>query len=292
MIETYIILALALVGLCLGSFAGAMVWRLRARQLVEDKKEGEPVDAAELKRLKSLTKVKFSKDRSHCLHCGYELRWYDLIPLVSWLSLKGRCRNCHHAIGKMEPLIELGTAAFFVVSYLVWPFDLAQTSGVALLAIWLAAGVGWAILFAYDARWFLLPDRVNFAVIGLGLLSAGVTIAASQDPLGAFFSTLASVGILSGIYLVLFVVSKGQWIGFGDVKLGIGLGLMLGDWQLAFLALFLANLIGCFIALPLMIRKKLERTSHIPFGPLLIAGTVISQLWGLPLIESYFTLFM
>jgi len=292
MIETYIILALALVGLCLGSFAGAMVWRLRARQLVEDKKEGEPVDAAELKRLKSLTKVTLSKDRSHCLHCGYELHWYDLIPLVSWLTLKGRCRNCHHPIGAMEPLIELGTAAFFVISYLVWPFDLAQTSGVALLAIWLAAGVGWAILFAYDARWFLLPDRVNFAVIGLGLLSAGVTIAASQDPLGAFFSTLASVGILSGIYLVLFIVSKGQWIGFGDVKLGIGLGLMLGDWQLAFLALFLANLIGCFIALPLMIRKKLERTSHIPFGPLLIAGTVIAQLWGMPIIESYFTLYM
>ena len=292
MIETYIILALALVGLCLGSFAGAMVWRLRARQLVEDKKEGEPVDAAELKRLKSLTKVTLSKDRSHCLHCGYELRWYDLIPLVSWLTLKGRCRNCHHPIGAMEPLIELGTAAFFVVSYLIWPFDLAQTSGVVLLAIWLAAGVGWAILFAYDARWFLLPDRVNFAVIGLGLLSAGVTIAASQDPLGTFFSTLASIGILSGIYLVLFIVSKGQWIGFGDVKLGIGLGLMLGDWQLAFLALFLANLIGCFIALPLMIRKKLERTSHIPFGPLLIAGTVIAQLWGMPIIESYFTLYM
>ena len=89
-----IYLALGLLGLCFGSFAGATVWRLRARQLVADRASGEDVDSKELKKLLPLTKVSFAKDRSKCLHCGYELRWYDLIPLVSWVSLKGRCRQC------------------------------------------------------------------------------------------------------------------------------------------------------------------------------------------------------
>ncbi|HEY8886424.1 MAG TPA: prepilin peptidase [Candidatus Microsaccharimonas sp.] len=282
-----IYLALVLFGLVFGSFAGASVWRLRARQLVADKKSGEHVDHAEYKKLKKLAHEKLSKDHSRCLHCGYELRWYDLIPLVSWVTLGGRCRDCRKPIGIMEPLIELGTAAFFVLSYILWPFDLTTGLQVAQFIIWLISGVGLAIMFAYDARWFLLPDKVNFAVIGLGFVSAVLMIIESHNHMGAFLNVLGSVAVLSGIYYGLYLISKGRWIGFGDIKLGLGLGLLLGDWQLAVIGLFFANLIGCIIVIPLMVTGKLKRSSHVPFGPLLIAGAIVAKLVGMGIAEFY-----
>jgi len=282
-----IYVALVLFGLVLGSFAGASVWRLRARQLAADKKAGESVDHKEYTKLKQLAHQKLSSDRSRCLHCGYELRWYDLIPLVSWLSLRGRCRSCHKSIGLMEPLIELGTALFFVVSYMFWPVALTSPLPIADFIIWLIAGVGLAIMFAYDTKWFLLPDKVNFAVIGLGLVSAVLMIVGSPNVLDAIINVVGSVLVLSGIYFVLYMVSKGRWIGFGDIKLGLGLGLLLNDWKLALIALFFANFIGCLIIIPLMISGKLKRNAHVPFGPLLIAGAIIAKLVGMGIAEFY-----
>ncbi len=288
MSSLFVVIVLALFGLVLGSFAGATVWRLRARQLRADKKAGEEVDAKEWKRLQPLAKAQVKSDRSRCLECGYTLRWYDLIPLFSWLSLKGRCRNCRHKIGSFEPLMELGVAAFFVVSYLLWPFPLDDILTVSLFVTWLVAGVVLAILFAYDVKWFLLPDGANILLAVLGIISVILTALVTGDVWGTVFSALAAVGVLSGLYLILYVVSKGRWVGFGDVKLGVGLALLLGDWQLAFLALFLANLIGCLIVIPFMIAGKLTRTSHVPFGPLLIAGTVIVKLVGFAVLDWYF----
>jgi len=287
MFSIVILVGLILFGLVLGSFAGATVWRLRARQLVADKKAGEPVDAKEYKQLKKLAGEKISQDRSRCLHCGYELRWYDLIPLISWLTLRGKCRNCSHSIGYMEPLIELGTALYFVASYLFWPTPLVDPLQIAIFALWLVSGVGLAIMFAYDSKWYLLPDKINFAVIGLGLVSAILMIISSTDTVAAIISVVGSVAILSGLYLVLHTISKGAWVGFGDVKLGLGLGLLLADWKLALIALFAANLIGCLIVIPLMLTGKLKRNSHVPFGPLLIAGAVITKLVGVMIVEFY-----
>lgn len=284
-IVTYV--GLVLFGLVFGSFAGATVWRLRARQLVADKKVGEPVDAKEYKMLKGLAHEKTSQDHSRCLHCGYLLRWYDLIPLVSWLSLGGKCRNCHTPIGIMEPLIEFGTAVFFVASYALWPTDLTSGLHIATFAAWLIAGIGLAIMFAYDARWFLLPDKINFAVIGLGLVSTVLMVIDSTDTAGAIWNAVGSVGILSGIYLVLYLISQGRWIGFGDIKLGLGLGLLLGDWKLAAIGFFFANLIGCLVVIPGLASGKLKRTSRVPFGPLLIMGVILAKLIGVGIAEFY-----
>lgn len=287
MFSFLIYLALVLFGLVLGSFAGATVWRLRARQLVADKAAGERVDHAEYTKLKKLTKQNTANDRSRCLHCGYTLKWYDLIPLVSWLALRGKCRECRKPIGVMEPLIEIGTALFFVLSYLLWPFPLDGVLAIATFVLWLVAGVGLAILFAYDTKWYLLPDKVNFAVIGIGLVSAILMIIGSQDQVGATINVIGSVAVLSGIYFVLYLVSKGRWIGFGDIKLGLGLGLLLGDWQLAVIGLFFANFIGCLIVIPLMVKGKIQRQTHVPFGPLLIAGVIVAKLVGTGIVEFY-----
>lgn len=286
--QSVIYLALVLFGLCFGSFAGATVWRLRARQLHEDKVNGEKFDADEYKRLNKLTKTSLMNDHSRCLNCSYTLKWYDLIPLFSWLSLGGKCRKCRKPIGYLEPLIEIGVATFFVLSYAFWPYPLNNGFEIARLIIWLFAGIGLAILFTYDKIWSLLPNQVSFAVIGLGALNAVLAIIASQNKLSAIMTIIGSVLILSGLYWLIYIVSHGAWIGFGDIKLGLGLALLLADWRLAFIALFAANIIGCLIVIPAMITKKLKPDSHVPFGPLLILGFVIAGLAGNYLVSLYF----
>jgi leader peptidase (prepilin peptidase)/N-methyltransferase len=279
--------ALALIGLCFGSFAGASVWRLRARQLMQDKACGENVDATEYKSLKKLTKTSVSDDRSRCLHCSYTLKWYDLIPLVSWLLLAGKCRKCRTPIGYMEPLIELGMAAFFVLSYAFWPYPLNNSLEIARLILWLVAGIGLGVMFVYDFKWFLLPDQINFAVIGVGFISALTVFIDASDKINTLINIAGSIFILSGIYLALYIYSKGRWIGFGDIKLGLSLGLLLSSWELSFIALFTANLIGVLVVLPAMIVGRLKRDSQVPFGPLLIVGFVIAGLFGHYLLETY-----
>lgn len=285
--QILVFVALILVGLCLGSFAGATVWRLRAKQLQADKEHKEPYDHREYGRLKKLLGKKALTDRSQCLECGYELKWYDLIPLVSWISLKGKCRSCKHPIGWFEPIIEVSMAAFFVLSYVLWPGGVQTPLEIAHFALWLAAGVVMVMLFVYDLKWFLLPDRLTIALAIIGVAIVGVSAAETQELGQTLLTAIGAVGVLAGLYAVLYAVSKGRWVGFGDVKLGVGLGLILVDWQLAAVALFLANFIGCLIVIPLLATKKLKRTSHVPFGPLLIAGTVVAWFIGWHILEWY-----
>lgn len=287
MIILMIIAFLSVLGLVFGSFAGAQVWRLRARQLVEDKAAGEEYDKREYRRLVELTRHKGASDRSRCLSCRHELAWYDLLPLVSWLSTRGRCRYCQTPIGWFEPTIELGTAALFAVSYLFWPIPLVEPLALLQFALWLVIAVMMAILFAYDAKWFLLPDRVVFPTIALAGVFAGLSLWLGRAPYELAVDVAASLAILSGIYLVLWLVSSGRWIGFGDVKLGVILALLVADWQLAFLTLFLANFIGCLIILPGLATRKLSRQTQIPFGPLLILGCYLSFFFGAGIIDWY-----
>ncbi len=291
LMDTIVIcLVIALFGVALGSFAGATVWRLRAHQLKADAKHGEKVTAAEKKQIAKLQQKPLHRDRSVCLHCGHELAWYDLLPLVSWLSLGGKCRYCHKRIGWLEPAIELGMAVFFVISYLFWPYALVDPLNVAQFVVWLVAGVGMAILFVYDAKWFLLPNTVVFPLIGLGTLYSVLALTKAHFAPAAVVGVIASCVVLSGLYYLIYVFSQRQWVGFGDVKLGLALALLLADWRLAVLALFLANLIGTVLFLPAMLQGKLKSQAHIPFGPLLIAGWAIAGLFGERIVQWYMTL--
>lgn len=281
---------LAVLGMAMGSFAGAMVWRLRARQLADDKSQGLKVTKQEIASVSKIKSKNLSDDRSVCLHCGHQLAWYDLLPLVSWAMLAGKCRYCHRGIGWLEPAVELGLAAYFVISYLAWPMELDSFVSVLQLGLWLCAGVGFAILTVYDAKWFLLPNPVMFLLMVIAAFYSFVIYVDSGYSAYVLLDIALSASILSGIYYIIYVASKHQWIGFGDVKLGLVLALFLADWRLAVLALFLANAIGTILLLPMMLRGKVKRQSHIPFGPLMIAGWFLAGLFGQQIIDWYLSI--
>lgn len=282
-----VIIGSGLLGAVLGSFAGAQVWRLRAQQLIHDKAASIAVDEAELKRLRPLTKKKFRDDRSRCLRCQHELCWYDLLPVVSWVWLRGACRYCRAPIGITELLLEIGMALLFVASVVYWPGDLTAPLELLRLALWLSALVILVVNFVYDLRWSLLVGWLNWALIGCGVIFALITIVQSAQPVESLWSLAAALLILSGLYALLWLVSRGRWIGDGDIYLGAGLALFLGQWPLAFLGLFLANALGTAIVIPLMAAGRLNRGSHLPFGPLLIIGALLAWFLGPSIIRWY-----
>lgn len=262
-----------LLGLCFGSFVNAFVWRLRQKTL-------EPK-----KRKASLEDLSITKGRSMCVNCGHTLHTLDLLPVVSWVALRGRCRYCRKPISWQYPLVELTTAVLFVVSYIFWPYSL---EGIAVLALglWWVCLVGFMALLIYDIRWMLLPNKIIFPLYGVAALFVVVRMLteSSFEPLvGAAFGVV----IGGGIFYALFQVSRGSWIGGGDVKLGFLLGALLGDAVLAGLALFIASLLGTVLAVGLMVSRKLTAKSRIPFGPFLIAATIIVQLFGQDIVDWY-----
>ncbi len=265
---------LIVLGLCLGSFTGALVWRLHEQSLPVKKQAAKPAE------------LSITKGRSMCPHCQHTLAAKDLIPLVSWITLRGRCRYCKHPIGWQEPILEVAMPLLFVLSYVFWPFAF-DAEGIFLLVCWLLAVVGLVALFVYDLRWMLLPNKVVFPLIGLGVLQMLVVAFVFDGGLHAILGAAAGLAIAGGIFYVLFQVSKGKWIGGGDVKLGYAIGLLLGSPSLAFLMLFVASLLGVAASLPGLFTKKLAVTSRIPFGPFLIVSTMIVMLFGASIIEWY-----
>ena len=291
--DVMIVLSLVVFGAVLGSFAGATVWRLRAKQLIYDKAHGEAVDAAEYAHLSVLKNGFSANDRSRCLACKHQLAWYDLLPALSWLSTAGKCRYCTRAIGWFEPAIEIMTAGLLVLSYLLWPFALQNGVHWGIFLLWLVLIVNLVIVFWYDAKWYIVLE-VTMWPLWVGSALFAILAYVTYGPY-SLLSLAGSVAILAGLYWGLWAISRGKWVGLGDAQIGIALGLLLMDWKKAFLALILANAIGTLVVLPGLLTKKLSRTSAVPFGPLLIAGALISFFCGSAIITwftSDFSLFL
>ena len=256
-------LLLILFGLTLGSFVNAFVWRLKHKK-------------------------DWVRGRSECPHCGHQLGALDLIPVLSWVLLKGRCRYCHKKI-EDSPLVELILPILFVVSYLFWPVSLSG-AGLIEFVFWLVFLVWFLALAVYDLRWFILPNKVVFPLIGLAVLQT-VTLSVYLMRVEVIIHALIGAAVVAGIFYLLFQISKGTWIGGGDVKLGIVLGLLAGGLLESFLLLFIASLAGMIAALPLILKGQAHRKTQLPFGPFLIIGLVVVKLFGAVIINWYSSLF-
>lgn len=283
-----IIFALGLLGLCLGSFVNALVWRIREQSLVTSRQsKSRKIKTSDKKLATSdFQNLSILKGRSMCPHCHHMLSALDLLPLLSWIGLRGKCRYCHKNISWQYPLMELITAAVFVLSYIWWPVAF-NASGTFNYIIWLLILTGFMALLVYDLRWMLLPDRIVYPLIALSVVAAVVNIVAFKGGLHMASDIAISLIIASGLFYGLFQLSKGKWIGGGDVKLGVIIGLVVAVPLQAFLVLFLASLIGTVTILPGLASKKLKATSRIPFGPYLIVATIIIKVFGASLVAWY-----
>jgi leader peptidase (prepilin peptidase)/N-methyltransferase len=255
-----IVFLLIVAGLIFGSFINALVWRLH---------EGRD----------------WVRERSECPHCYHQLAARDLVPVLSWLMLRGKCRYCRRPIPD-SPLVELVLPALFLLSYVFWPEPL-QGDALYVFGFWLVFLVGFVALAVYDFKWFLLPDVIVFPLIVFAcvqILAQAVFLGGTwQEVLGS----LTGAVVISGLFYLIFRVSQGAWIGFGDVKLGIVLGLLAGAAVPALLVLFVASLVGTLLSLPLVLAGKANRKSHLPFGPMLITGLIVVVLFGQTMIDWY-----
>jgi prepilin signal peptidase PulO-like enzyme (type II secretory pathway) len=220
-----------------------------------------------------------------CTHCGHELATKDLMPVLSWVSLGGKCRYCRTPISWQYPVVESATAVLFAVSYVAWPLPLHGT-GLFQLCCWLGFLVAFMALAIYDFRWYILPDRIVLPLIILAAAEVAA-VALSLHSFAALWQPALGVLIIFGLFWLLFQVSGGKWIGGGDVKLAAVLGLLAGNPVKAFLVIFVSSLIGTLVSIPLLMQGKKGLRVHIPFGPYLLAATVVVVLYGQRLVDWY-----
>ncbi len=210
----------------------------------------------------------------------------DLLPVVSWLWLRGKCRYCNKAIGIQYPMVEIMVALAFIGSYLAWPYDFDH-KGMFLLATWLVSIVILTALLIYDIKWMILPNVLVFPLIAIAVIQV-VSVATFFDGgAGTLLQACGGLAVAGGIFYVLFQLSGGNWIGGGDVKLGFALGLIVGTPLQGALVLFLAAVGGSVWSVPALLTKRLNRASKIPFGPFLIVATALVVLFGQSIVDWY-----
>lgn len=247
---------LFILGACFGSFLCCQARRLH------------------LKTQKSQQKI---GPRSVCLHCHYQLKWYDNIPILSWLFLRGKCRKCHHKIGIAEFLSELGLALAFVGLGTTIDITTASTLTWCIFGITLLFLLIVGFLAIYDGIYGELPIKflrisILIAIILLVLKEYSLVSIPPFRP-EFIYNPIISVVILGGLYFVLYKISKGKWVGDGDWLFGLSLALALYDPWLALITLFLANLLACLVMYPVVRKKK---HAHIYFGPFMVIAFVIT----------------
>ncbi len=254
---TLVYIAFFIFGCCIGSFLNCVVYRLESKK-------------------------SFTGGRSFCPKCKHNLAWYDLIPVLSFILLKAKCRYCKKKIAKQYLIVEVATGVLFavIVNYELGIMNYEWWSFVFILnSLFLILNSCFLLLiFIYDLKRYIIPDKLVFSAIGIALLFDILS--------GSLFNFLIAGLVASGFFFLLWLISRGRWLGFGDVKLSLFMGLFLG-WPNILVALFFAFVSGSVIGLALIVSKKKKLKSQVPFGPFLIAGTFVGLFWGEKIINWY-----
>ncbi|MBQ3280481.1 prepilin peptidase [Candidatus Saccharibacteria bacterium] len=207
-------------------------------------------------------------NRSICLHCKKKLKWYDNIPIISWLVLRGKCRFCHKKIGYAEIISELSSA--ITLTMLGTTINAETANAETWLQFVLITIFTLSLLFLaiYDGISGKLPTIALIASVVLGVIAIIPSFITNFSPM-----PFISAALFGGIYLILYLISKGKWVGDGDWILAGAIGLVLGHPWLALMALFIANFSACLIMYPLV---KKSKNHQIYFGPFLVLAFVIT----------------
>jgi leader peptidase (prepilin peptidase)/N-methyltransferase len=248
--EIVIVILAGVYGSLLGSFLNVCVYRLPREQSV-------------------------ILPRSRCPRCGTPVAWYDNLPVLSWLALRGRCRACREPISVQYPIVELAIGLTWALA--VWSFGV----GVAALSAGLFVTLMIGILLT-DARHMVIPDEFSLGGLGAGLALAAIP--------GGMPLRSAAIGAALGFGLLWLVGTVGKWwagrdaMGGGDLKMMAMAGAFLG-WRGVLMTVFLGSLVGTLVYLPALVRR--ERHKEVPFGVYLALGGVAAYVFGERLVRWY-----
>ncbi len=227
------------------------------------------------------------RERSYCPRCRHNLEGLDLIPLFSFIFLKGKCRYCQRKISWQYPLVELVTAVLFTLIYLKNPVFYPEINLQTAIAQFIFLIRGWFFvsvlffIFIFDLKYYLIPDKIILPAIIITLILdippiyQGLSYSIGNSKILINFFIAALIG--GGFFLIQFLISKGRWIGGGDIRLGILMGLILG-YPAILLALFLSYVVGAIIGVGLVITGRKSWKSQIPLGPFLAGATIVVLL--------------
>jgi leader peptidase (prepilin peptidase)/N-methyltransferase len=250
-------------GLAAGSFLNSLIYRLE---------EGLP----------------FPWLRSFCTKCRHILAWHDLIPVLSFLFLRGHCRYCRQKISWQYPLVELFTGIIFLLTSLF----VSNVNNYTLFYL-LIIDCFLIVIFVYDLKHYIIPDKVVYPAIFLALLyqivfnfQFPISAANFQLLINNFYPPFLSAVLAAAFFLAIVLFSKGRLMGAGDIKLVFLMGLVL-SFPNILVALFLAFILGAIIGIGLVIFGKKNFKSEVPFAPFLISGTFIALFWGDKIIHWY-----
>jgi prepilin signal peptidase PulO-like enzyme (type II secretory pathway) len=254
MLDSILIVAFAFIlGACLGSFANVLVIRLHE--------------------MSSLL------GRSRCPSCKKTLRPRHLVPILSWLLLRGRCADCKAKIHFQYPVVEAVAAVLTAIAAVRHdPFGPAWPQ----FALEMTVAIGLIVIVTMDLRWKELPLEL-MAMLGVFGLIANVAIAvpfSSGAILHRGISVATAVGIAIAFFGLQWVVSRGKWLGSGDVWFGAMMGLILGTWQLTTVGIYLAYVVGGFVVAVFMLFGKIKRGMRVPFAPALAVGLLLAMWFG------------
>lgn len=244
---------ISLLGLTLGSYLNSWLWRVH---------QG----------------TRHFPRRSQCIHCGSALRWFENVPLVSFIVQRGRCRRCLGTIPADYFWVELITAVGFVIVTYHYLGLLAINPAQLFRDLFFTAL--FIVIFVYDLKYQLIISMVVWA---------GAAVALSVNYIflhQSLFSLLLGAAAGGGFFLLQYILSRGKWIGGGDVEFGVLLGVLLG-WPYILAALFISYIFGLLVALPLLIAGKKFWSSKIPMGTFLVAGAWVTLLGGNQFLQWY-----
>ena len=261
-----------ILSLMIGSFLNVVIyrlpkmleqgWYLECREFLADE-----LKSSSAKKQVPLT---LSKPDSTCPHCQHSIRFYENIPVISWLFLKGKCSQCKNKISARYPLIEISTALLSLV--IAQHFGVSLVTCYALILTW-----GLIALTMIDFDHMLLPDQIVLPLLWLGLV---VNLSNGIVPIeDAVIGAIAGYTSLFSIFWLFKLATGKEGMGFGDFKLFALFGAWIG-WQLLPLLILMASVVGAIIGISLMIFKNHQKGQAIPFGPYLAIAGWITLLWG------------
>jgi leader peptidase (prepilin peptidase)/N-methyltransferase len=250
-VNLWALVTLAVFGLIVGSFLNVCIYRLPRKQSV-------------------------NWPGSRCTACDRPLSWYENIPVVSWVALRGRCRTCGERISVIYPLVELITAGLFVAGYLIYGLT-------ALLAVRIAFACAMVVLFAIDLRHHLLPNVITVPGIAIGF---ALSLFLPPGWKSALIGLLAGGGVLFAIAEGYYRLRGIEGLGMGDVKMLSMIGAFLG-WKLMLVTLVLGSFAGSIIGLGVIALGRGGMKAALPFGTFLAVGALTAAVVGDPIVEWY-----